>query len=235
MTMSADELTTISGSFIARERETTAEVSPSADKEIGKLILNKNIPETFLMSKEVDTMHDLNNINIPPTVSPIDGKKELKNQTIPLKKQEKLENKLQGLQITNKTRRTDLPRTQIDTFSDTNYTVDKPVDGGRNDLADKHKEQISAINYQSKKDKQKMTDIKSELHNISKLYPCDITSSPNTGSSIIHIPDTNNPVNNKQVSQQRIHSHTVTTEKNKLKPKQVKFLVFNIFQNHTIK
>ena len=58
-----------------------------------------------------------------------------------------------------------------------------------------------------------MTDIKSELHNISKINPCDFTSSPNTGSSIIHIPDTNNPVNNKQVSQQRIYSHTATTEK----------------------
>ena len=80
-------------------------------------------------------------------VSPIDGTKELKNQTILLKKQEKLENKLQGLQITNKTWRTDLPCTQIDTFSDTNYTVDKPLDGRWNDLADKHKEQISAINY----------------------------------------------------------------------------------------
>ena len=80
-------------------------------------------------------------------------------------------------------------------------------------MADKHKEQISAINYQSKRNKQRITDITSELQNISKLYPCDITSSPDTGSSITHILDTNNQVNNKQVSQQRIHSHTVTTEK----------------------
>ena len=61
MTMSTHELSTILGYYIARERETIAEASPSANKEIGNLVLNKNIPETFLMSKEVDTEHDLNN------------------------------------------------------------------------------------------------------------------------------------------------------------------------------
>ena len=58
-----------------------------------------------------------------------------------------------------------------------------------------------------------MTDIKSEIHNTPKINQCDFTSSPNTGSSIIHIPNTNNIVNNKQVSQQRIYSHTTTAEK----------------------
>ena len=94
-----------------------------------------NKPETFLMSKEVDTEHDLNNkpetflmskeaerehnydqyatgielddTSIPQEVHPIDGVKEFKKKIIPFKTQERLENKLQEMQITSKTRRAD--------------------------------------------------------------------------------------------------------------------------------
>ena len=59
MTMSTNELSRILESYLAKEREATAETSPSAYKDTGKYILNK--PEIFLMSKEVDTEYDLNN------------------------------------------------------------------------------------------------------------------------------------------------------------------------------
>ena len=115
MTMSTDELSRILESYIAKEREATIETSPSAYKDTGKLILNK--PETFLMSKEVETEHDLNNkpeiflmsngaerehnydqyatgielddTSIPQEVHPIDGVKEFKKKIIPLKTQKK--------------------------------------------------------------------------------------------------------------------------------------------------
>jgi hypothetical protein len=198
-----------------------------------------NKPETFLMSKEVDTEHDLNNkpetflmskgaerehnydqyatgielndTSIPQEVHPIDGVKEFKKKIIPFKTQERLENKLQEMQITSKTRRADFPRTQIDTHLNTNYTINKPIDSERNELADKHKH--ISINHQSKRNEQMITDITSELQNTSQLHPCNITYSLDTGSSITHILDTNNQVNNKQTSQQKVYSHTATTEK----------------------
>ena len=67
-----------------------------------------------------------------------------------------------------------------------------------------------------------MTDITSGLQNIPKINPCDFTSIPDTGSSIMNIPNTNNIVNNKYFSQQRIHSQTTTTEDRDPDPSQSK-------------
>ena len=78
------------------------------------------------MSKEANKQHNeghhaqnimLHNKNKPQNVDPIDGIEELKNQIVPLKKQEIHDNELQRLQTANQNWRKRLARTQNDTFS----------------------------------------------------------------------------------------------------------------------
>ena len=56
--MSTDELSTILGSYIEREQENITETYSSAKQEVGKMIINKNIPEIFPTSKEANRKHN---------------------------------------------------------------------------------------------------------------------------------------------------------------------------------
>ena len=127
---------------------------------------------------------------------------------------------MQKMQTENQKSRARLARTRNNIVTKTNHMRDKSVNGEENDLVDKFKDQISITYSQSNQDKQEMPNITSGLQETPKNNLCDFSSIPDTGSSIMNIPNTNNIVNNKYFSQQRIHSHTTTTENRDPDPSQ---------------
>ena len=116
-------------SYLKREQENITEASPSVKQEVGKIVIKKNIPVSFPMSKEASKPHDeghhaqnimLHNKNKPQNVDPINGMQVPKGQTVSLEKQEK-ETYSNGLQKENQNSRARLACTQNNIVTKTNH------------------------------------------------------------------------------------------------------------------